>query len=119
MRPVLLCLTFALACSSDAGFYEACSASETCTGDATCTVVAFEVGRTGAMCTAECVVDEDCPRAGSCFELVGDPVEGKRVCYQPCLDDFDCDPGFTCADATMTDPDTGQVRVVDQICLPL
>ncbi len=110
--PALLCLG-ALGCSPTDGWYEDCDSSSACVGSTVCVRVAFEEGRTGRMCSAQCERHADCPFGGACYELVGDPQPGLRYCYARCVDELDCAPGFTCADAQMGD------TTVDGICLPL
>ncbi|HJK93233.1 MAG TPA: hypothetical protein RMH85_33180 [Polyangiaceae bacterium LLY-WYZ-15_(1-7)] len=95
----------------DAGYYQSCADGEQCLSDTTCFTVAFERDRDGAMCTANCETDADCPFGGACFGLVGDPVE-QRVCFERCRDDRDCPPEFLCANAERDG------EIVDAICLP-
>ncbi len=112
-----LALVFGLAsgCSNgaDKGFYELCSDGE-CMGGTSCDTIAWERGRDGAMCTADCESDADCPFGGACFGLVGDPVD-QKVCFARCDVDRDCagGGGYVCADAEL------EGSVVAGICLPL
>lgn len=105
-----LTLLAAAGCGSDVGrdYYELCSGNQ-CQAGTECNTIAWEDGRDGAMCTAQCETDADCPYNGLCFGLVGDPVD-QRVCFERC--ELSCAPGFVCADAEMDG------MVVAGICLP-
>jgi hypothetical protein len=93
-------------------FYESCGSTSDCVGGAdACFTVDWIDGR-GTMCSMYCDVHEDCPGWSSCWELVGDPTAGQRVCYARCDTDFDCYPGFICVDAL-----SGSTPV-DAICMP-
>ncbi len=97
--------------------YAACATTTECGAPAdTCITIAWEPGRDGAMCSLYCdnagVASPDCPSGGSCWELVGDPVPGTRICYESCTSDTDCPLDFTCANAEMDG------TIVDHICLP-
>lgn len=109
----LFVLGLFVGCASDddvgRDFYELCSRTPQCMAGTECNTIAWEEGRDGAMCTAGCESDADCPYGGLCFGLVGDPVD-QRVCFERC--DLTCAPGFVCADAEMDG------MVVAGICLP-
>ncbi|MBW2464760.1 MAG: hypothetical protein JRH11_24135 [Deltaproteobacteria bacterium] len=100
-------------CETGMPLYESCVTVDDCNDDAdNCFTVAWEVGRSGAMCSSYCSEHADCPGNSSCWELVGDPTEDQRVCYLRCETDLDCGAGFQCVDAEMGG------AIVDAICLP-
>jgi hypothetical protein len=120
---LLAAIVTATACGGDddgtlAPLYASCTSVAQCAMPAdSCITIAWEPGRDGAMCSLYCdavgVGSPDCPGGGSCWELVGDPVPGTRICYDRCDPDVGCPrPGFTCANAEM------EGMVVDYICLP-
>lgn len=104
-----------LGCSSDAPLYAACGDDVGCEEPADrCWHV--ELVRSdgspgeGAICTARCENDADCPGAGVCLALAGDPDE-TFLCWSPCDESVDCYFGLRC---TMVEGADG----VDRICLP-
>ena len=110
---LVLALSFAVGCQgSGLPLYESCGSAADCDDDADdCFTVAWEVGRTGTMCSAYCSVHADCVGNSACYELVGDP-RMERVCFKRCDSDLDCPADAQCVDAEM---DGG---IVDAICLP-
>lgn len=63
----------------------------------------------GAMCSAGCATDDDCPEDGACLALEGDPT-ATFFCAQRCAVSGDCYAGSAC---TMVDGE----RTMD-VCLP-
>ena len=112
---ILAIASLVAACSSEGDYYSRCDSTSDCNSNLACYTVAFEVGRDGTMCSDSCVDDNDCPFGGACYELIGDPIEGQRICYDRCIAARnDCAIGFECR-PTLDEADnpTG-----DAICLP-
>ena len=64
----------------------------------------------GALCTAACVTDADCPEEGVCLAIDGDP-DRVFLCWQRCETSSDCYAGQRCTETTGTAGATS-------ICLP-
>lgn len=98
-------------CSS-APMYAPCDDSGDCGGAADgCYRLLFDrsdgTQGDGTMCTKRCVGDADCPGAGVCLALAGDP-DRTFVCFESCVADRCFDP-HACTPVDGTDTD---------ICLP-
>ncbi len=103
------------ACSGDAPMYASCGDGVECDAPADgCWHV--DLVRTdgstgeGALCTARCESDSDCPGDAACLALEGDP-EGTFLCWSRCAAPEDCYVRLRCTEVE-------GAAGVERICLP-
>lgn len=107
MRSIALLVLLLSACGPGAPTYAECVRAADCgEADDTCFRLLFDrtdgsVGE-GNLCSRECRADADCPEAGVCIALEGDP-EARFFCAARCAEAADCYASFTCTSIAAMD----------------